>query len=56
MKEQKYVVLDAGYRKILESMVNRAINNGYIPIGGICVSVMGKTNIARNFYQAMLKK
>lgn len=56
MEDPKYVILEAKYRKTLEFVVNIAIDSGYVPVGGVGISIIGKANVAKDFYQAMLKK
>ena len=52
----KYTVAIGRDPNNLSQMVNKAIEDGWIPQGGICVvSSIGPTFTGGNFYQALVK-
>lgn len=54
MGEKRYKILEAEYDFRLEEKVNKEIDEGWEPLGGVCVTV--KPNFDRIFCQAMIKK
>lgn len=50
----KYRVIEEPYRVDLERAVNSAIEQGWKPIGGVCVNTNERRNSITTFYQAMI--
>jgi len=50
--QMPYKIIRAEYYELLETIVNKNIQKGYKPIGGIAID---KTNGKRFYYQTMIK-
>jgi hypothetical protein len=55
MKKEKYIVIESVDFRDFTNNVNRMIEEGYKPIGGVSVSIVSNNcTIHRKYYQAML--